>query len=199
MREHDSFGEKIIKYDNSSLSNIEAQFRRVDGYTQKCESRNWNESTKEWNCINPSAKYRHRNGEWRNIDNYTDIIDWNDGEYVSVPDKFYVLANDGSTSETLAVDANGKEIRNYWNLERIETYYTLEGGNGDKVHFALWVNTQTYDTDLKSVSGYYRINDNGSFLDTDGNVVSTPLEAQDTEWQNGWERFIPLSEKIESK
>ena len=44
-------------------------------------------------------------------------------------------------------------------------YYTLEGGNGDKVHFALWVNNPTYDTDLQSVSGYYRINDNGSFLD----------------------------------
>ena len=97
MREHDSFGEKIIKYDNSSLSNIVTQFRRVDGHTQKCESRNWNESTSEWNCINPSAKYRHRNGEWRNIDNYTDIIDWNDGEYVSVPEKYYVMANDGST------------------------------------------------------------------------------------------------------
>ena len=152
----------------------------------------------EWNCINPSTKYRHRNGEWRNIDNYTDIIDWDDGEYVSVPEKYYVMADDGSTTETLALDANGKEIRNYWNLERVEEYYKLEGGNGDKVHFALWVNTQTYDTDLKSVSGYYRINDNGSFLDSSGNVVSTPLEAQNTEWQNSWDRFIPLSEKIES-
>ena len=43
--EHDSLGNKIIKYDNSTLSNILSQFRRVDGYTQKCESRNWNEST----------------------------------------------------------------------------------------------------------------------------------------------------------
>jgi len=194
-QEHDSFGEKIIRYDNSSMDNVTAQFRSVEGYYQKCSSKKWEEIENKWGCVNPSTKYRHHTGEWRNIDNFSDILDWNDGEYVNISKKYYVMTDNGTTTDTLALDANGKEIRNYWEFEKVASFYTLEGGNGEQVNFSLWSSNQTYDTDLKSISGYFQINVNGSFLDSNGSIVSSPLESKEGDWKNDWQRFIPQSEK----
>ena len=43
INEWDSKGEKIIKYDNESMVNVLGQFRRVDGYRQRCDTITWNE------------------------------------------------------------------------------------------------------------------------------------------------------------
>ncbi len=45
------------------------------------------------------------------------------------------MTDNGTTTDTLALDANGKEIRNYWEFEKVASFYTLEGGNGEQVKF----------------------------------------------------------------
>ena len=111
-REWDQYGEKLIHFENDSFTNVIAQFRRVEGYQQKCESKTYGNAANNWKetCNNPSTKYRHTGGEYRNIDNYTDIIDWSNGEYVWVNQKFYVMDENGNATSEVAKDANGEEI-----------------------------------------------------------------------------------------
>lgn len=200
INEWDSKGEKIIKYDNESMVNVLGQFRRVDGYRQRCDTITWNEGNSgkwEGTCNGPGAKYRWHSGEDRNIDNYNDILDWSDGEYLWVNSKYYVMDNaTGETTQVLALDSSGNEIENYHDFVKVDEGYVLQGGDGTRVSFSLHVSVPTYETDMKRVDcTYYKTNDNSSYVDSSNIVVNSILDAESEEWQSSWTSQISQAAK----
>jgi hypothetical protein len=197
-REWDQYGEKLIHFENDSFTNVIAQFRRVEGYQQKCETKTYGNAANNWKetCNNPSTKYRHTGGEYRNIDNYTDIIDWSNGEYVWVNQKFYVMDENGNATSEVAKDANGEEIENENDLTYVPAAFVLVGGDGTRVSFSLNISVPTYETDMKRVDcTYYKTNDNSSYVDSSNIVVNSILDAESKEWQSSWTSQISQAAK----
>jgi hypothetical protein len=143
-------GEYVKKFD--SVGDYLSTYYRVEGFYEDTNG----------------TKYRHESGEYRNIDNFDDIIDWSDGKEYTWFDSVYVTDINDLDS---VIDGF-----NFWDLSEMRSGFDSNvTEETERIDFTfLWNNddTLTESSELKWVREYYENNEtNVTYNEWDNNWV----------------------------